>query len=457
MTNNLYQRLLLGISCLTCAGMVMAQSAQLKPSASLSVPNSNQAAGQVIQADYIVAIVNSEPVTNNEIRSRLIRYERRLADQNQGMPPRDVLLKEILEDVIKEKIQLQLAKEAGIKIDGRILDAAAQNYADKNNIPIEELRKRVSSDGIGYAQIRTDLERQLIIQKLREREISTRVNIPENEIDAFLKLTPGVLSDAPPEIDLAQILIIVPEDANAAKIQNLKERAERLLVKAKSGEDFFKLAQENSDGTDAKNGGQMGMRPVDRYPTLFAEAVANLKDGDISDIIKSGAGFHILKVISKQSAGNAGLIVTQTRARHILIRPNAQMDQAAVIAKLVDFKKRIESKSTNFETIAKQNSQDGSASDGGQLGWSFPLQYAPEFENAMNRLAPGVISERTVTRFGVHLILVEERRDAKVALSELREQARNVLREKKLDENFNIWLNELRKNAYVEFREAPSK
>ena len=435
----------------------MAQTAQLKPSSSLTVSNSNQAVGQVIQADYIVAIVNSEPVTNNEIRSRLIRYERRLAEQNQGMPPRDVLLKEILEDVIKEKIQMQMAKEAGIKIDGRILDAAVQNYADKNNIPVEELRKRVSSDGVGYAQIRTDLERQLIIQKLREREISTRVSIPENEIDAFLKLTPGVLSDAPPEIDLAQILIIVPEDANAAKIQNLKERAERLLVKAKSGEDFFKLAQENSDGTDAKNGGQMGMRPVDRYPTLFAEAVANLKDGDISDIIKSGAGFHILKVIAKQSAGNAGLIVTQTRARHILMRPNAQMDQAAVIAKLVDFKKRIESKSTDFATIAKQNSQDGSASDGGQLGWSFPLQYAPEFENAMNRLAPGVISEPTVTRFGVHLILVEERRDAKVALSELREQARNVLREKKLDENFNIWLNDLRKNAYVEFREAPSK
>ncbi len=435
----------------------MAQTAQLKPSSSLTVSNSNQAVGQVIQADYIVAIVNSEPVTNNEIRSRLIRYERRLAEQNQGMPPRDVLLKEILEDVIKEKIQMQMAKEAGIKIDGRILDAAVQNYADKNNIPVEELRKRVSSDGVGYAQIRTDLERQLIIQKLREREISTRVSIPENEIDAFLKLTPGVLSDAPPEIDLAQILIIVPEDANAAKIQNLKERAERLLVKAKSGEDFFKLAQENSDGTDAKNGGQMGMRPVDRYPTLFAEAVANLKDGDISDIIKSGAGFHILKVIAKQSAGNAGLIVTQTRARHILIRPNAQMDEAAVIAKLVDFKKRIESKSTDFATIARQNSQDGSASEGGQLGWSFPLQYAPEFENAMNRLAPGVISEPTVTRFGVHLILVEERRDAKVALSELREQARNVLREKKLDENFNIWLNDLRKNAYVEFREAPSK
>lgn len=457
MTNNLYLRLLLGISCLTCTGMVIAQSAQLKPSASLSVPNSNQTAGQVIQADYIVAIVNSEPITNNEIRSRLIRYERRLAEQNQGMPPRDVLLKEILEDVIKEKIQLQLAKEAGIKIDGRILHAAVQNYADKNNISIEELRKRVSSDGVGYAQIRTDLERQLIIQKLREREISTRVNIPENEIDAFLKLTPGVLSDAPPEINLAQILIVVPEDANAAKMQNLKDRAERLLVKAKTGEDFFKLAQENSDGTDAKNGGQMGMRPLDRYPTLFAEAVVNLKDGDISDIIKSGAGYHILKVIAKQSPSNAGLIVTQTRTRHILIRPNAQMDQAAVIAKLVDFKKRIESRSTDFATIAKQNSQDGSASEGGQLGWSFPLQYVPEFENAMNRLAPGVISEPTVTRFGVHLILVEERRDAKVGIAELREQARNVLREKKMDDNFNIWLNELRKNAYVEFREPPSK
>lgn len=452
-----YLRLLLSMSCITCMNTTMAQTAQLKPSSSLTVPNSNQAVGQVIQADYIVAIVNSEPVTNNEIRSRMIRYERRLAEQNQGIPSRDVLLKEILEDVIKEKIQLQIAKETGIKIDGRILDAAVQNYADKNNIPIEELRKRVSSDGVGYAQIRTDLERQLIIQKLREREISTRVNIPEIEIDALLKLTPGVLSDAPPEIDLAQILIAVPEDANAAKMKNLKERAERLLVKAKSGEDFFKLAQENSDGTDAKNGGQMGMRPLDRYPTLFAEAVVNLKEGDISDIIKSGAGYHILKVISKQASGNAGLIVTQTRARHILMRPNVQMDEATVIAKLVEFKKRIESKSADFATIARQNSQDGSASEGGQLGWSYPLQYAPEFENAMNRLALGVISEPTVTRFGVHLILVEDRRDAKVAVSELREQARNVLREKKLDENFNIWLNELRKNAYVEFREAPSK
>lgn len=457
MNNNLFARLIFSFAGLGCMALAWAQNTQSKPSASLSVPNLSQTAGQVIQADYIVAIVNSEPVTNNEIRSRLIHLERLLAKQNQGMPSRDELLRDILEDIIKEKIQLQLAKEAGIKIDDRILDAAVQNYTEKNNITLDELRKGVRPDGVGYPQIRADLERQLVIQKLRERGSSTRVNIPENEIDAYLKLTPGVLSEAPPEIDLAQILIAIPEAANARQIQSLKERADRLLAKAKSGEDFFKLAQENSDGADANNGGQMGMRPVDKYPTLFSEAVANLKDGDISAVIKSGAGFHILKVLAKQATGSAGLIVTQTRARHILLQPNAQLNEAAAIAKLTEFKKRIESKSADFATLAKQNSQDGSASEGGQLGWSLPLQYVPEFENAMNRLAIGALSEPVVSRFGVHLILVEERRDAKIGVTELRERVGNVLREKKIEENLNTWLNELRKNAYVEFRDAPSK
>lgn len=454
---------LLCLACATLIGAASAQGVRLTPTPSLSAPaskattpsaNGNPAAAS-IQADYIVAVVNSEPVTNNEVRTRLIRFERRLAEQRAAMPPRAELMREVLDDIINEKIQLQLARESGLKVDDRAVDAAVLNFANQNKISVAELRNRASADGIGFTQIRTDIQNQLLIQKLRDREIAGRVTVSDSDIDSYLREQFGPAETTQLNIDLAQILIALPETATTSQLQALRERAERVLARARAGDDFFKLAQENSDAKDAATGGQMGLRSADRYPTLFTEATQNLGIGGISGIVKSGAGFHVLKVLSKQEGSNSNATISQTRARHILLRTGPQLSETAAKAKLADFKKRIESKSADFATLAKENSQDSSAAEGGQLGWASPGQFVPEFENAMSQLAPGKISDPLVSRFGVHLIQVEERRQNQLTVAEQRELARNALREKKLDENFANWLRDLRSNAYVEFRDQP--
>jgi peptidyl-prolyl cis-trans isomerase SurA len=443
--------------CLACASLFGTASAQGVPLAPALVQPAAapKTAPVTIQADYIVAVVNAEPVTNHEVRTRLLRFERRLTEQHAVMPPRTQLMREVLDDVINEKIQLQLARESGLKIDDRAVDAAVLNFANQNKVSVAELRSRTSRDGIGFAQIRADLHNQLLIQRLREREIAGRIVISDRDVDAYLREQFGPAETAQVAIDLAQILIAVPEAATPAQVQALRDRAERILTRARAGDDFFKLAQENSDAKDASTGGQMGLRSVDRYPTLFTEATQNLTTNGISGVIRSGAGFHVLKVLAKQQSSGSDIKITQTRTRHILLRTSPQLSETAAKAKLADFKNRIETKSADFATLAKDHSQDGSAAEGGQLGWASPGQFVPEFENAMDQLAPGKISAPVVSRFGVHLILVEERRQNQLSLAEQRELARNALREKKLDENYTNWLRDLRSNAYVEYRDPP--
>jgi peptidyl-prolyl cis-trans isomerase SurA len=406
-----------------------------------------------VQADFIVAIVNSEPVTNNEVKTRLIRYERRLASQGAALPSRIDLAREVLEDIIREKLQLKLAKESGIRIDERTIDAAVQTFATQNSIGLAELKTRSSADGIGYTQIRADIQNQLLIQKLREKEVMGGIAISDNDIDAFIKEQLSANPSAELTIDLAQILIAVPENATPAQIQALQNRADRIFVRAKSGEDFYKLAQENSDAKDARAGGQMGLRTVDRYPTLFAEATKDLKVGDIVGPIRSGAGFHLLKLLEKQLPSSNSFAITQTNPRHILLRTGPTLTEGAAKTKLLDLKKRIESRVIDFATAAKETSQDGSAAAGGDLGWANPGQFVPEFENVMDQLPIGKISDPIVSRFGVHLLLVEARRQNQLSAAEQRDVARNVLREKKFDDVYANWIRELRGNAYVEYRD----
>ena len=448
--------------CLACAGMLGkagAQGVRLKTSPSIGLSASNGSAltnpAGPIKADYIVAVVNSEPVTNNEVRTRLIRYERRLIEQRVAMPSRPDLMRDVLEDVISEKIQLQLARESNMRIDERAIDAALLDYANQNKATVEEIRNRMSADGIGIAQIRADIQNQLLIQKVRDRELVSRIVVPELDIDNYLKEQFGVPESGALSIDLAQILIAVPDNATEAQIQTLRTRAERILALARSGTDFFKLTQENSDAKDAGTGGQMGLRSIDRYPTLFVEATQNLPQGAVSGIIRSGAGFHVLKVLTKQQDSKANFSVTQTKSRHILLRTGPQLSEDAAKAKLLEFKKRIESGTASFATLAKDNSQDGSAADGGSLGWTSPGQFVPEFESVMNQLSPGQLSNPVVSRFGVHLILLEERRKNQISVAEQRELARNALRAKKLDEAYVNWIRDLRSNTYVEYREPP--
>ncbi len=245
----------------------------------------------------------------------------------------------------------------------------------------------------------------------------------------------------------------MPEGATPAQIQAFQNRADRIFARAKASEDFYRLAQENSDAKDARSGGQMGLRAAERYPTLFTEATKDLKVGEITGPIRSGAGFHILKLLDKQLPRSNSFIITQTHPRHILLRTGPALSENAAISKLLDLKKRIESKAIDFATVAKETSQDGSAAAGGDLGWANPGQFVPEFENAMDQLPIGKISDPIVSRFGVHLLLVEERRQSQLSASEQRDVARNVLREKKFDDAYANWIRELRGNAYVEYRD----
>jgi peptidyl-prolyl cis-trans isomerase SurA len=292
------------VLCLCSLDATYAQGIRLTPSPSvvMRAPVENvSGTAAAVQANYIVAIVNSEPVTNTEVRARLIRYEQRLAAMGALMPSRADLSREVLEDIINEKIQLQRARESNVRVDDRTVDAAVQNFANQNKLSVAELRARSSADGIGYAQIRSDIQNQLLVQKLRERDVLSNINISDDEIEAFFKSPAGFGLSGEPVIDIAQILVAVPENATEAQVQTLRERATRIYNRAINGADFYKLAQENSDAKDARIGGQMGLRSIDRYPTLFAEAVKDKKVADVVGPIKSGAGFHVLQLLAKQA------------------------------------------------------------------------------------------------------------------------------------------------------------
>lgn len=445
------------IFCLCSLEAAYAQGMRLAPSPAVttrvSVEGANGVVPAAVQANYIVAIVNSEPVTSAEVHARLIRYEQRLASMGAPMPSRIDLTREVLEDVINEKIQLQRARDTNVRVDDRTIDAAVQNFANQNKVSVAELRTRSSADGIGFTQIRSDIQNQLLVQKLRERDVLSNINISDSEIETFLKIATGDSQSSEVVIDIAQILVAVPENATASQTQALRERALHIYNRAISGDDFFKLAQENSDAKDARVGGQMGLRSIERYPTLFTEAFKDKKVADIVGPIKSGAGFHVLQLLAKQAPEANSFSVTQTNARHILLKVSPSLTEAAAKTKLASLKQQIESGKIDFASAAKANSQDASAAAGGVLGWASPGFFVPEFENAMNALPIGKVSEPVVSRFGVHLMIVDARKQTALSSSEQRETAKSALREKKFDDAYTNWIRDLRSNAYVEYRD----
>jgi len=406
-------------------------------------------------ADYIVAVVNSEPITNSEVRTRMVRAEQQMAQQGAAMPPRDELARQVLERLILEKAQLQLAKEQGLKIEESMVDVAEQNVARQNQVDVPELRRRMVLDGIQLNQFRADLRNQLLLTRLREREIEPRVKVSDLEVDQFLKDQQGSTDLSAMEINLAQILVKLPEGASEADIGAARTKAEGLAVRARAGEDFGSMARQFSDAPDRASGGVLGLRNAERYPPLFIDATQTLRPGGIAGPVRSGAGFHILKVIEKVQGGMPSVNVTQSHARHILLRPGPQLSESVAIERLAGFKKRVLAGQADFATLARENSQDGSARDGGDLGWANPGQFVPEFDDAMDKLSPGQISDPVTSRFGVHLIQLLERRDTQLSQREQRDIARGLVREKKLDEAYATWIQEVRGRAYVEFREPP--
>ncbi len=460
MTNNATYKLTLICLLVTLITSAPLQAQTLRPSGqlrfsspSVPAPGQRDSAGQ-LQADFIVAVVNSEPITNNDVRSKLLRAEQQLAQQGAVMPPRAELARQVLERVIGDKAQLQAAKSSGVRIDENAVAGAVETVAQQNQISVEELRRRLTTDGIAFQVFREQLRDELLVNRFRQREVDARVIVTDADIDQFLREQEGNNDLASMDLNLAQILIAVPENATPEQVSALQAKAQQAADKARSGTDFVALVNEYSEPSLRTAGGQMGLRNAERYPTLFLEATKNLRSGGIAGPIRSGAGFHVLKVVEKKQAGMPGINITQIRARHILLRASPQLNQEAAAQKLADIKRRAVA-GQDFAVLAKDNSDDGSAKDGGDLGWTNPGVFVPEFEQVMNGLAPGQISDPFASRFGMHIIQVLERRESQLTSREQRELARAALREKKQEDAYALWAQEIRGRAYVEYREPP--
>lgn len=449
-------------SVLLLVPALMAQAQGLKPSLQLRTPELATVRGASAAArpgqqaaDYIVAVVNSEPITNNEVRAKLVRAEQQLTQQGAALPPRSELARQVMERLIGDKAQLQLARTSGLRVDDNAVENAVLGVARQNQLSVEELRRRLVADGIVYSQFRSELRDEIMISRLRQRELESRVTVSEQNIDQFLREQQESTAQSAPEINLAQILVAVPENATPQQIDALQAKAVQAADRAKAGTDFGIVANEMSDSPSRATGGQMGLRGADRYPPLFVEATKNLPVGGIAGPIRSGAGFHVLKMVEKKQAGMPGLNVTQTRARHILLRVTPVLSERVAREKLAEIRKRIVAGQSDFAALARETSEDASAKEGGDLGWVSPGVFVPEFEQVMNSLAPGQISEPLTSRFGVHVIQVMERRDTELSKREQREMARNALREIKQEEAYTLWAQEVRGRAYVEYREPP--
>ena len=423
-------------------GLVLAAAAVAQP-----VQGERSAARS---ADYIVAVVDQELVTNGEVQQRVAAVRRDAAQSGARLPADDELRRQVLEAMINERAQLTHARDSGMRIDEAELDRTVANVAAQNRIDLAQLRERLRSEGIDFTRFRNTLRDQMLLERVREREVNSRIRISEAEIDALLASRAS--GTAPPEYNVAQLLIGVPEGAGEAQVAERRRVAEQALTRARDGEDFTQLVNELSTGPK-EQGGALGLRPADRLPELFVAAVAPLRAGQTApQVLRSGAGFHVLKLLERR---DGGMRVTQTRARHILLRPSSQLSESAAIERLAEFKQQVAAGAASFEQLARQNSEDGSAAQGGELGWASPGQFVPEFEDAMKSLQPEQISEPVVSRFGVHLIQVLERRTQAVDRKQQREIARNLLRERKFETAYLEWSREVRARAYVEMREPP--
>ena len=403
--------------------------------------------------DYIVAVVNSELVTANEVEQRSGRVRDEARRGGGRLPPGEVLRKQVVDTLIDERVLVTYARDSGVKVDEAELDRAVSSVAANNRVTLAELRRRLQAEGIEFSRFRSSLRDQILVERVREREVQARIRVSDAEIDKLIEQQRGA-AEAGAELNLAQILVTVPEGASEAQVAERRARVDAALARVQAGDDFATVAREVSEDGNRANGGVIGLRPSNRLPDLFVEATKNLKAGEMTaQPIKSGAGFHLLKVVERRD----GQVhrVNQTRARHILLRTSAQASPQDAARRLEDLKRQIEGGQRRFEDVAREMSEDGSAANGGELGWVSPGGFVPEFEEAMGRLAPGALSPPVLSRFGVHLIQVIERRQVEISDKEIREQARAALREQKFDSAYQEWAKDLRARAYIEMREPP--
>ncbi|MDD5249626.1 MAG: peptidylprolyl isomerase [Rhodocyclaceae bacterium] len=421
------------VLCLA-AGAVLAQSRARAP----------------VEVDRIVAIVNDEAITLHELEARLATVERQLRTQGTPMPSPDTMKHQLLERMITDRVQLQYAKETGLQVADGELDAALRRIADSNRLSLPDFKAALERDKIAWPKFREEIRGEMVISRLREREVDSRMSISEGEVDNFLA-NPKNADSGDVAVNLAHIVIRVPEQADPGQLMRLAARARQALDQIKHGEDFGKVAATFSDAPDGLSGGAMGLRPLDRLPTLYADTAQKMSAGEVSEILRSPAGFHIIKVIEKRGGAAIPHAIKQTHASHILIKINELVSESEGERKLIAIRERLEH-GASFAELARLYSNDLSAAKGGDLGWLYQGDTVPEFERAMDALKIGEISQPVRSPFGWHLIVVHERRTDEASPERQRLLARQALRERKADEAYEDWLRQLRDRAYVEYR-----
>ena len=402
----------------------------------------------VMPLDHIVAIVNDEVITRQELARRFNEAVQNLKRQNTPLPPRDVLEKQLLERMITELALQQNARNTGVRVDSTQVERALQRIAAQNNLDMASFQAALTRDGLSLDTLRNTVRNEILIARARERDVDNRISVSDAEIEGYLqtRAQQGVET----EYKFAHILITVPENASPELIQRRRARAEDVLAQLAREADFAQLSASYSDAPNALQGGLFDWRPSGKMPSIFAEALKPLQAGQVSPLLKSGNGFHILKLYDKRGL-DAALNVTQTHARHILIKTNELTSEADARNRLLQLKERIDN-GVKFDELARLHSEDASASKGGDLGWLNPGDTVPEFEKAMDALKPGELSAPIQSPFGWHLIQVLERRNQDVTQERQKLLARQAIRERKSEEAFEDWVRQIRDSAYVELR-----
>ncbi len=405
--------------------------------------------GGIIELDRIVAVVNNEVITQNDLNDRLTTVVKQLQAQSTQLPPMDAMKKQLLERMINDLVQMQEAKETGVRVDDSMLDRTLQRIADENNLSMTDFRSRLEREGIRWQKFREEVRGEVIMQRLREREVEGNINVTEAEVDTQIALEAREAT-TDQEFRLAHILVLVPEQATSAQIEARRKRALLALGELRKGADFAQISAQYSDAPDALQGGNLGWRPSGRLPALFLEALSPLKPGETTDILRSANGFHIVKLLDKRGK-NAQPSIQQTHARHILIRTKEGVTDNDAKERLARLRERIIA-GADFAELAKVHSDDPSNAKGGDLGWISPGDTVPEFERTMNQLRDNEISSPVQSSFGWHLVQVIERRTEGVSEDRKRATARGVIRQRKADEAYQDWLRQTRDRAFVEYR-----
>ncbi len=408
-----------------------------------------QSRARPIEVDRVVAVVNSEAITLNELQSRLVTVERQLRGQGMQLPPRDVMRQQLLERMIMDRVQTDFAKETGLQVSDGDLDGALRRIAESNRLALPDFKAAVEKDGIVWTKFREEIRQEMVISRLRDREVESRLVISDGEIDNYL--ASAERSGAEELVQLSHIIVRVPEQADSFQLARYRARAEQALKQIRQGDDFARVAASFSDAPDGLSGGVMELRPADRLPGLYADVVRNLKPGEVSEVLRSPAGFHIVKLMERRGGVLPTKALKQTHARHILIKVNELVSETEAKRRLVSLKERLDN-GGDFAELARLHSNDLSAAKGGDLGWLYQGDTVPDFEKAMDILKINEIGEPVRSPFGWHLIQVLERRTEDASAERQRLLARQALRERKADEAYQDWLRQLRDRAYVEYR-----